>query len=279
MSLRDSDRFAVYRRIAGERPSGIQSSARLATAFDDWREGEEHWLFIAPHDDDIVMGAGLLVQKALAERVELTMAVTTDGRMGYCEVSQRDTIAEIRKRETIESFRMIGVEEVRWLGFPDCDLARYLGRRRAAPGDPGAIAGYTGLQNAYVNLLRSVRPTRLFLAAGSDLHPDHKSVYQEALISTFHAQGEIWPELGTPLASLPPVYEMAIYCAFPGEPEIKIEGGLMHLERKLAAVAAYRSQKQIDLLVQKLREAGPVEYFRRADFALYSPAIYAGLFV
>jgi len=278
MSSRDNDHFAISRRLTGEPPSAVQKAERLAAAFDDWREGEERWLFIAPHDDDIVMGAGLLVQKALAERVDLTMAITTDGSMGYCEVSQRDTITQIRKSETIESFRMIGVEELRWLGFPDCDLARYLGRRQAVAGDPGVVAGYTGLQNAYVELLRSVRPTRVFLATGSDLHPDHKSVYQEALISTFHAQGDIWPELGAPLAALLPVYEMAIYCAFPGEPEIKIEGGLSHLERKLAAIAAYRSQRQIDLLVQRLRDAGPVEYFRRTDFALYSPAIYAGLF-
>jgi len=278
MSSKDSDLFAVYRRRSGERASAVRKAQRLSIAFDDWREGEERWLFIAPHDDDIVMGAGLLVQKALAERVDLTMAITTDGRMGYCEASQRDAIAHIRKSETIESFRMIGVEQVRWLGFPDCDLARYLGRRQAAAGDPGVVAGYTGLQNAYVNLLRRVRPTRLFLATGNDLHPDHKSVYQEVLISLFHAQGEIWPELGAPLAALPPVYEMAIYCAFPGEPEIKIEGGPVHLERKLAAIAAYRSQKQIELLVEKLRAAGPVEYFRRADFALYSPAIYDGLF-
>lgn len=274
MSSRDEDRFALYRRT----PGAVQRCERLAELFDGWSEGAERWLFLSPHDDDVVMGGGLLIQKALSEGIEIVVVVTTDGRMGYCDLEERDTIAEIRKVETLQSFDLVGVRDVRWLGFPDCDLARYLGRRRATSTDPGAIEGYTGLQNAFVHTLRSIRPTRLFLSTGNDLHPDHKMVYQEALISLFHAQGDIWPELGAPVERMPPVYEMAIYCAFPGEPELMVEAATEHLERKLAAIAAYRSQKQIDLLVERLRAAGPAEYFRRSDFALYSPQAYAPLF-
>ena len=57
-----------------------------------------------------------------------------------------------------------------------------------------------------------------------------------------------------------------------------MEATAAHLETKLSAIAAYRSQKQIDRLVEKLREAGPVEYLGLSDFNLYSPSVYDRLF-
>ena len=71
---------------------------------------------------------------------------------------------------------------------------------------------------------------------------------------------------------------MAIYSPFPGDPNIMIEGRPVHLERKLAAISAYRSQKQIDLIVQNQRMSGAVEYLRLVAFSLYTPAFYSGLF-
>jgi LmbE family N-acetylglucosaminyl deacetylase len=198
--------------------------------------------------------------------------------MGYCEAEDRDRIQEIRRQETLVSFELIGVEDVRDLDFPDCNLSRYLGRRLADAGEPGTIEGFTGLQNAYTHELRRRRPTRLFLASGNDLHPDHKSVYTEARVSVFHAGGAIWPELGSPLDHLPTVYELAIYGAFPDDPEYLIQGSMEHFERKLDAISAYRSQKQIGRLVERLRKAGPIEYLKLSDLNLYSPKMYRHLF-
>ena len=98
-------------------------------------------------------------------------------------------------------------------------------RRGALPadGDPGAFAGAVGLQNAFARCLRQVRPTRVFLPTSADLHPDHRIVHEEMLISLFHAQGAIWPELGEPIAEVPAVYEYAVYCDFPEPPQIRIE--------------------------------------------------------
>lgn len=260
-------------------PDGhILETASLAELFNDWHGSEESWLFIAPHDDDIVMSAGILLQTALAQGVAVSILVTTDGSMGYCDRADRGRIVETRRQETLESFSIVGLDDVEWLGFPDCNLSPFLGRRLAQKGDPFVVEGFTGLQNAYTYELRRRRPTRLFLASGEDLHPDHRQVFQEARISIFHAGGAIWPELGTPLNGLPAVYELAVYCAFSGDPEFLIEGREEHLERKLQAIGAYRSQRQIERLVAELREAGPVEYLHRSDLGLYSPAVYRRLF-
>lgn len=267
--------FDLKRRESGGRVAAVSS---LSSLLDNWHGNDERWLFIAPHDDDVVMGAGLLLQCAAAEGVDVSIIVTTDGSMGYCEVEDQDRIKEIRRQETLDSFALLGITDVSWLNFPDCSLTAFLGRRRASEGEPAIIEGFTGLQNAYTYALRQRRPTRVFLASGNDLHPDHKSVYNEARVSIFHSGGSIWPELGPPLEDLPVVYELAIYCAFPDDPEYLISGSREHLERKLAAISAYASQKQIGRLVDQLREAGPIEYLKLSDFRLYSPDIYRSLF-
>ena len=123
-----------------------------------------------------------------------------------------------------------------------------------------------------------VRPTRVFVPTSADLHPDHRIVHEQLMISLFHAQGGIWPQLGTPIAQVPQVYEMAIYCDFPEPPQIRIGAPLEMLETKLKAIMAYGSQEQIGTLVENQRAAGPVEYIRELKFRFYAPKQYHELF-
>lgn len=248
------------------------------TIFPGWKGVGERWLFISPHDDDVVMGAGLLLQRAVPDGIRIHVAVTTDGSMGYCSEEDRPRIVEIRAAETTKSFSMLGIDGVEWLGFPDQDLTSYAGRRRAAKGERAIIEGFTGLQNAYTSLIRRNRPTRLFLCSQSDYHPDHKMVYEQAVISVFHAAGDIWPELGPPIAEYPCIHELAVYCNFSSDPDIRISAGTNELEKKLKAIAAYESQKQIARAVDEVRANGPVEYLRTLTFQLYQPSRYEALF-
>ena len=134
------------------------------------------------------------------------------------------------------------------------------------------------MQIAFTRLLRRVRPTRVFVPTSSDLHPDHRIVHEQLMISLFHAQGAIWPQLGEPIAAVPRVYEMAIYCDFPEPPQIRLETPPEMLETKIQAIMAYASQEQIGALVEIQRATGPVEYLRELQFRFYSPKQYSGLF-
>lgn len=239
----------------------------------------ETWLFACPHDDDIAIGGGLWLKAACEAGVEVHLLAATDGRMGYCSVEEKDNIAQVRQAELIASCAQLGLDDVsriHMLGFPDCNLSQYLGRRPAKDGDP-QTAGYTGLQNAFVEKLRTIRPTRLFSPSPMDYHPDHQVVYNEMQISIFHANGEIWPELGPP-ADVPEVYELAIYCDFPHPPNLQLKCSDEQFQAKLDAIACYKSQKQIELLVQKVKDAGPYEYLREVNFKFYSAAAYHHLF-
>jgi LmbE family N-acetylglucosaminyl deacetylase len=268
---------ATYcRRTAG----AVLKSEKIAEIFSPWNSSRECWLFVSAHDDDVVCGCGLSFQAAIGEGIEVHAAVATDGRMGYCRLAERECISQIRRREATESFRLLGLpaERLHLLPFPDGGLSPYRGRRLTSPDDPMALEGATGLQNAFTHLLRRVRPTRVFLPSITDVHPDHRIVHEEMLISLFHAQGGIWPELGEPLTWIPVLYEYATYCDFLTPPQVRVEVPEALLERKLAGIRAYASQEQIDLLVEVQRKAGPVEYLREVEFNVLCPGQYEELF-
>jgi LmbE family N-acetylglucosaminyl deacetylase len=236
------------------------------------------WMFVSPHDDDLCIGAGLLMQAAVKAGVDVQPLIVTDGCLGYCLGEHREDIVEIRRRETIRSFEMLGVNEdqITFLGFPDGGLTNFIGRRTAEPGEP-EFCGSTGLQNAFTHSLRELRPTRVFVPTRTDLHPDHQITHNELMISLFHASGKIWPELGDPL-SVPAVHELAVYCDFPGDPQLEIIGDDSAFDAKLRSIAAYESQLQIAELVQQVRHGGAYEYIRDVEFRLYSPQRYRPLF-
>ncbi len=258
---------------------GMIITGAMSELFSTWKREEETWMFIGPHDDDIVIGAGLLLQAALKEGVQVHALITSDGRMGYCRLDQRDSIIDIRKKETLASFDILGLPRtnIHYANFPDCDLNSYIGRRKAKPGDP-EIQGHTGLQNAFTHFLRTIQPKRIFLPTGADLHPDHKIVYQEMLISLFHASGNIWPELGPVMKKTPFAYEFEVYCDFPEQPEIKIEADAALFQKKLDGILAYQSQEQIAQLVDIRREGGPFEFVKPVSYSFYHPSNYIALF-
>jgi LmbE family N-acetylglucosaminyl deacetylase len=272
-----AEKITYYRRT----PQGVEVTGRIDALWPDWKPGREIWMFVAPHDDDIVTGAGVTFQVGLALGAEVHAVVTTDGRMGYCRMPQRRTIAAIRRREAEQSFQILGLppERLHFLCFPDCNLNPYRGRHFATIGDPTEVEGASGLQNAFPHILRQIQPTRVFLPTIADLHPDHRIVNEEMLISLFHAQGAIWPELGTPIETVPAVYEYATYCDFPEPPQLRIAAPDRMLETKLNAIRAYVSQEQIDVLIDVQRKAGPVEYIREVKFNFYSPQQYESLFL
>lgn len=270
------EKFEVVRLVEDER----RVAPTLSGVSKHWQADKESFLFVSAHDDDIVMGAGLLIQLAIAENVPVHILITTDGSMGYCSPEEKDSIAEIRRKETYQCYQSLGVpkENIIWLGYPDCRLNEYRGRRPAEKTDPAAVAAFIGLQNTFTYHIRKARPTQCFVPTSNDLHPDHKIVHEELLISLYHAAGAIWPELGTPIEKIPYVHEIACYCNFPSPPHLQINTSPDLLDKKLDAILAFKSQRQIEAEINVIRNAGPVEYIRDLHFHLYSPDLYTDLF-
>lgn len=270
------EEFEFVRIVGEERRAG----SKLAQVSRHWQGEQERFLMVSPHDDDAVLGAGLLIQLAKRENVPVHIMIVTDGSMGYCSADEKDRIAEIRRKETLECYKALGVPKsnIVCLSFPDCQLVTNRGRSPAKENDPAAINGFSGLQNAFTFHLRKIRPTQCFVPTWNDLHPDHRIVYEEFLISLFHAAGNIWPELGEPLSKVPYVNTYAVYCDFAAPPTLRMRTPASYLENKLKAIGAFRSQKQISSLIDNVRHCGPEEYIRAIEFKLYHPANYRNLF-
>jgi len=268
--------FEFVRLVGTERRVGTT----LESVSKHWQKDKECFLFVSPHDDDVVLGSGLLVQLAKRENVPVHILIVTDGSMGYCSFEEMATISYIRRKETFECYQALGVpkENIIWAGFPDCQLSGYRGRRKAINDDKAVIQNFSGLQNAFTYYLRQIRPTQCFVPTSNDLHPDHRIVYEELLISLFHASGDIWPELGEPLAKVPYVHEFGVYCDFLQPPQLKMKTPESYLENKVAAISAFRSQKQISSLIDIVRKGGPEEYLHAVEFRLYQPQRYRAVF-
>ncbi|GHT40236.1 hypothetical protein FACS189443_0290 [Planctomycetales bacterium] len=259
---------------------GTIISSHASQVFRDWKGDEECWLYVSPHDDDIAIGAGLHFIAGLESGIKTHAIVSTIGA-GYCRMEHKETIAQIRRQETRKSFGILGLppQNLHFLDYWANNIIQNLGRRFIDDSESAtAIAGATGYQNSFTWLLRQIRPSRVFLPSQTDIHPAHRAIHSEFLISVFHASGKIWPELGEPISLFPLLYEYATYNDYIEPPTHRVRTSRDLLERKLAGIAAYESQEQIDMLVVNIREQGPREYIREVRFKIYDPKQYDDLF-
>lgn len=268
----------VLTRFGTESPPQVAQD--LLSAFGLRGETHPRILFVSPHDDDAAIGAGMAIKLALEAGAWVDVVIVTDGRMGYHASMVRDSITQTRRHETYLAYRELGVprECIHWLGFPDGNTWNYIGRRKSKPGDEGVYYGYTGLENAFTAMLRRARPEVILCPSLSDIHPDHKAVNVELLISIFHAISGIWPELGSPIKR-PTLFEWPTYMKPSGNPVIGIFGGKELFETKLDSIAQWASQKEIIAqLIEAQRSAGPVEFLWKPELDVYSPSSVEGLF-
>ena len=101
----------------------------------------DNFLFVAPHPDDIEIGAGAMVALLTKLDKKVTFLVATDGRYGTADESiSPERLVEIRREEQIKSAKILGVEKVEFLSFKDggdydlyamtCEIAKAICRIR-----------------------------------------------------------------------------------------------------------------------------------------------------
>lgn len=235
---------------------------------------KEHWLYITAHDDDPIIGSGMLLAVATHMRVKVDIVIVTDGNMGYQDESLAGRpIVELRKAETYKAYEVFGINKnnIHYLGYPDADLFSMQGRRKMRLIDyilgfaKYNIKGNWGLLNSMVYHLRKIKPTRVFLHTPNDYHPDHKVVFNEALWANFFSASDYWPELGKGIGRVPKVYEYFVYSNLTKEPDYQLSSEDAAQLRN-ASIRKYVSQGEIHGLVKELETAGPHEWFREYEY-------------
>ena len=214
---------------------------------------DARWLFVSPHDDDVLLGAGLLMQAVR----EAHVVIVSDGRMGYADPAERDSIVQRRKSEAERAYRGI-TGGLHFMGFPDGSLHLHAGSR--LDGDKPA-----GLENALTALLRAIRPDCVITTDSADWHPDHRTTFEATRMALFHAAGDIWGELGPPLG-LPAFYTYPVYAPLAAGPDFCVVAPRGAAQRRADALACFSSQADV---IARLGARGDRDFVRRVAVGGY----------
>ena len=229
-------------------------------------------LAVMAHPDDADFGAAGTIARWTDEGIEVTYCLVTDGDAGGFDRSvARTDIPEIRRTEQRNAAKAVGVEDVRFLGYPDGRLELSLDLRRDIS-----------------RVIRQVRPQRVLTqspernwARIQASHPDHLTTGEAALRA-------IYPDSRNPFAfpelladeSLEPWEVAEVWVMAHPAPNHHVDV-TDTFDRKIAALRAHVSQTaHMDDLEIWLRErlgqiateAGlPTGHLAEA-FAVYSTA-------
>ena len=209
----------------------------------------ERVLAIVAHPDDVEFWVGGTVALWADEGIQVTYCVLTDGSGGGFDPDvPRREIPHIRRAEQQQAAKLVGVNEVRFLGLDEQSL---LDDRR-------------GLHEDLVRVIRQVRPQRVVTWSPEwnwkrfrSSHPDHLATGAAALTA-------IYPDAGNPFAlthlreaeGLEPWTVRETWLINSPEREVNHYVDITEtFDRKVAAVRAHASQiRDPESLPKRLRE-------------------------
>jgi LmbE family N-acetylglucosaminyl deacetylase len=189
-------------------------------------------LVVAAHPDDGDFGAAGTVARWTSAGCDVTYCIVTDGAAGAADPGvDLATLAELRQGEQRDAARVVGVEEVVFLGYPDGKLEPTLELRRDLS-----------------RVIRTVRPDRVIAQSPQRdyariraSHPDHLAA-GEALLRA------VYPDARNPYAHP----ELVAEGLEPFEvPEVWLMAGPQSdrpvdvtdtFDKKMEALAAHKSQ-------------------------------------
>jgi len=189
-------------------------------------------LFVAAHPDDIEFVAGsAAVWTALGHQV--TYCLVTDGAAGSNKPDEDlAQLVHTREAEQLAAAKMVGVEDVRFLGYPD-----------------GTLQPALELRRGLTRLIRELRPYRVVISDPTAVfvgnfyvnHPDHRAAAEAALYAVFPSAGArpIFPEL---LAEgLEPHDVSELYLQFTDHPDMVVDISSV-IDQKIQSLLCHKSQ-------------------------------------
>lgn len=149
---------------------------------------------MSPHDDDAILGAGYAMLAAQKAGAEVYVVIFCRGDAGYSTVEEKDTIEEVRTRETFECYARLGIDKdhILRMNFPDFSAIGNWGWEKAdgKPGDMPRI----------LRFLREKKVTRVMIPNHYHEHIDHVATYLMASYDVPQAGDMALVDHGTPHA-------------------------------------------------------------------------------
>jgi len=133
-------------------------------------------LSITAHPDDVDFGSAGTIARWTGAGIEVVYCVVTDGDAGgFDEGFPRAEMAALRRAEQVAAAKCVGVDEVRFLGYPD-----------------GRVEATLDLRRDLARVIRQVRPDRVLCPSPERnytrigiSHPDHRAVGSAALDAVY----------------------------------------------------------------------------------------------
>lgn len=188
-------------------------------------ESFDSYLFVGPHPDDIEVGAGGSVATLVAMGKKVTFVVVTDGCVGSIDPTiDQDKLIATRKAEAIESAKILGVEDVRFLPFAD-----------------GGMYDMAEVTRAIAGVILDVNPDVVLCPdhrVPSECHPDHINVGRCCTDAYFATQ---WERLSIRLGYSGVADTKAIAYYYTDKPNCYVSV-VKTFATKLRAIACHKTQ-------------------------------------
>jgi len=187
----------------------------------------ERYCFVAPHPDDIELGAGGTVARLKAMGKHVTYIIATDGRYGGETPNiLPENLIKIREEESRAAAAHLGVDDVVMLGF--CESGWY---------------DQNELKKQIALAIGKAQPDMVFTVdhlVPSELHPDHRNVGLAVSDAFLHINNyHYMKELG---AAAPERPLRGIAYWFTNKPNRYVRVPLKHFKQQAQALAMHRSQ-------------------------------------
>jgi len=203
-------------------------------------------LVVTAHPDDSEFGAGGTVAKLVREGKNVSYCIVTNGNKGSSDRSMTpERIARIREEEQRAAARVLGVETIDFLGFPDCEVEDTRQTRMAVTA-----------------AIRRHRPDRLIIQNPNRTknlgasHRDHRIVAGIALDCVYPLARDhmAFPELAA--QGLEPHKVREVYLMWWDNPEVVVDISDT-IDLKIKALACHASQfKDFAAVEARVRERG-----------------------
>jgi LmbE family N-acetylglucosaminyl deacetylase len=215
-------------------------------------DGVDPVLIVSAHPDDVDFGAAGSAAAFTAAGRSVTYCIVTDGAAGGSDRDQtRDEMAAVRQTEQRAAAAAVGVEDVRFLGYPDGRLTPSLDLRRDLS-----------------RVIRQIRPGRVVAQSPERIwervfasHPDHLAAGEAATAAVYpdarnpfahpelleeglepHAVGQLWlmasPRPATVAVDITATLEAKIAALLCHKSQIADPAGLEDRIREWAAANA-----------------------------------------
>ena len=208
-------------------------------------ESFSSYLFVGPHPDDIEIGAGATIARLSEQKKKISFLICMDGRFGL-ELAPKgitpENLAELRRQESTEGAKKLGVDDVRFLNLSD-----------------GGFYDPKELRDGIARVIGEVQPEIVFApdpSVKSECHTDHLNVGEAVRRLAFFAPfPDIMAGYG---AKSVPVAAAAFYMTADPNRFVKTAG---YGNKQLEAIRCHASQfpegsdalKQLELYL-KIRE-------------------------